>query len=90
MSKIKGLSAENYRTMKFIMFCYNYERDMLHDAFKAAANAQKINEDYFWDKFQAYCNEMNGENAILHTLTVMATSSQDAFLDYIDTNYKGY
>ena len=81
-----------YNVMKFIMFAYNFDQDALKAAFASAAAAQNLHPEYFWNKFESYANQCNhyAELAILQTVTVMDTSSQEAFIQWVLDNYKGY
>lgn len=89
MANNKGISDNSYAVMKFIYFVMN-NRDVLEAAFVAAAKAQQLNDRYFLGKFEhekkSYCPEM----AVMRVLTVMAYVSQDAFINYMMSNYKGY
>ena len=80
-------NENNYNVIKFIYFCYNYDRDMLREAFNAVEGCTK---DWFWDRFLGYCKEGKApEKAIMDTITTMSCHNQESVIGYILANYKG-
>lgn len=90
-------TEKTFQIFKFVMFCYNYDREVLHEGFRQAARAAKIKTEYYWDKFMAKVDNktnpsknIDSQFAIMEMITEIGSiEGRNAFIEHVMNNYKG-